>query len=178
LHQLLIQFDKEGTASPLFCYRYFMDLGEKIKEIAQQLLVNPSLFIVNISVSSLSGPQKVTISLDGDNGVTIDDCADLSRQLLDRLEEEGLIGDNFTLEVTTPGTDKPLKLKRQFAKNTGRLLKLHLTDKKIAEGKLVALAEDNITLEIEKGEGKKKELSQETFSFESIEKAFVQISFK
>ena len=155
-----------------------MDLGEKIRQLALRLLTNESQFVVGIAVSSLQGPQKVTVTVDGDNGVTIDDCATLSRALLASLEEQGLIGENFTLEVTTPGLDRPLKLKRQYFKNIGRGIKVHLTDKKIVEGKLCEVTEEHIPLEQEIGEGKKKELKKTAFFFPDIEKAFIQISFK
>jgi ribosome maturation factor RimP len=178
LHQLLIQFDKEGTASPLFHYQYFMDLGEKVKQLAQQFLANESQFVVNVAVSSLQGPQKVTVVLDGDAGITIDDCATVSKQLLGALEQQGLIGENFTLEVTTPGLDRPLKLKRQYVKNIGRGMRLHLNDKKVVEGKLCEVTDDTITLEQEIGSGKKTEFMRNSFRFPDIEKAFVKILLK
>jgi len=134
--------------------------------------------LVNVSVSALSGPQKVTILLDGDQGVTIDDCAELSRSLTEVMEEQGLIGDNFTLEVSTPGVDKPLALKRQYARNTGRRLKIYRNDKSTLEGKLSEVREDSITVEVETGEGKKKEVNAVTIGFADIEKAVVQVSFK
>lgn len=134
--------------------------------------------MVNVSVSALSGPQKVTILLDGDQGVTIDDCAELSRSLTEVMEEQGLIGDNFTLEVSTPGVDKPLALKRQYARNTGRRLKIYRNDKSTLEGKLSEVREDSITVEVETGEGKKKEVNAVTIGFADIEKAVVQVSFK
>ena len=67
---------------------------------------------------------------------------------------QGLIGENFTLEVTTPGTDRPLKLNRQYVKNIGRGLKVHLLDKTIVEGKLAEVSSEHITLEQELGSGK------------------------
>ena len=175
---LLIQVEQEGTASPLFCYRYFfMEFGEKIRVLAESFL-KEGQFLVHLSVSSLTGPQKVTISLDADQGVTIDDCAELSRSLTGVMEEQGLIGDNFTLEVSTPGVDKPLVLKRQYARNAGRRLKIYLKDKSKVEGKLSEVREDSITLEVETGEGKKKEVNALTIGFDDIEKAVVQVSFK
>jgi ribosome maturation factor RimP len=154
-----------------------MDFAENIKQLAHPLLTEDQ-FIVSVAVSGIQAPQKVTIALDGDKGVTIDDCASLSRQLLDVLETQGLVGENFTLEVTTPGTDRPLKLNRQYVKNIGRGLKLHLSNKTIVEGKLTEVSSEHITLEQEVGTGKKMEVKKTTLGFPEIEKAFVQISFK
>jgi ribosome maturation factor RimP len=155
-----------------------MDLGEKIKQLVPPLLTDESLFLVGVTVSALQGPQKVTIALDGDKGVTIDDCAELSRKVSDALEELGLIGENFTLEVTTPGVDRPLLLKRQYIKNIGRRLKVYLKDKSTLEGKLKKVTEEDIVVEQETGEGKKKELKETSLPLADIEKALVQVSFK
>src|ERR1700712_998592 len=146
-----------------------MELGNKVRHLAESML-EEGQFLVNVAVSGISGPQKVTILLDGDNGVTIDDCALLSRKLSEVMEEQGLITDNFTLEVSTPGIDKPLLLKRQYAKNTGRRLKITKKDNSVVEGKLTEVTEDSITLEQEIGEGKKMQLIAATLAFDEIEK--------
>ncbi len=165
----------EGTASPLFVYRYFMDIAQKIEDLAALHLASPSLFIVSVSVSKHK-PMKITIALDGDAGASIDDCANLSRQLSDELEKENFIDEAYTLEVGTPGVDLPLKLKRQYKKNIGREVKVHLTDKSIVRGKLVLVDEDKIGLQ-EPAE-KKKELKNSEIPFTEIEKAIVIVSFK
>ena len=66
-----------------------MILKENIENWARQALLNESQFLVDVVVSSKQGPQKVTVMLDGDHGITIDDCATLSRKLLNVLEEQG-----------------------------------------------------------------------------------------
>jgi ribosome maturation factor RimP len=154
-----------------------MELGEKIRQLAELQLADMSQFVVSVSVSSLQGPQKVTVILDGDKGITIDDCASLSRALLSTLEEKGMVGENFTLEVTTPGLDRPLKLKRQFFKNIGRGLQVQLVDKTILRGKLEEVTEEAITLGEIAGE-KKNEEQKAVLPFRDIEKAYVQILFK
>jgi ribosome maturation factor RimP len=154
-----------------------MGLEEQIKRIAGEKLKDPALFIVDVVISAHKGPKKVLIVLDGDNGVNIDDCAELSRGLSAELEESSLVEDSYTLEVSTPGLDQPLKLKRQFVKNIGRRLKVKLADK-IEEGKLEAVTDETITLIKETGTGKKKELTSININFSQIEKAFVLVSFK
>ena len=153
-----------------------MDLTEQIKELAASKLA-PSQFIVDVIVSSKKGPKKVLVIVDGDQGFSIDDCAELSRHLSKTLDDTGLIDDNYLLEVSTPGLDHPLKLKRQYVKNIGRGLKLKLQDK-IIEGKLAEVLDDKVVLHQETGAGKKKELKTLDVSFSDIEKAFVLVSFK
>jgi ribosome maturation factor RimP len=81
------------------------------------------------------------------------------------------------LEVSTPGVDQPLKLKRQYYKNVGRRLKVKVHEN-ITEGKLKEVSEDQIVLVQETGTGKKRELKEIAIPFSEIDKAFVQVSFK
>ena len=152
-----------------------MDLKEKIKELAEKSLVNPAHFLVEVVVSKHK-PWKFTVIVDGDQGIMIDDCAALSRALNESLEGE--ISDPYTLEVSTPGLDHPLKLKRQYKKNIGRGLKVVRKDKSIVNGALKQTEEEKIVLETEIGLGKKTEVKIIEIPFTEIEKAFVTVSFK
>jgi ribosome maturation factor RimP len=153
-----------------------MDLSEEIRKLADSKLA-PGQFIIDIVVSSKGSPKKVLIIIDGDQGVNIDDCAELSRQLSKTLDDSTLITDNYMLEVSTPGLDQPLTLKRQYIKNIGRKLKLKLHDKTV-EGRLTEVNEDKVTLAHEIGLGKKMETQTLVIPFSDIEKAFVLVSFK
>lgn len=152
-----------------------MDLREKIKELAEKSLVNPAHFLVEV-VASKHKPWKFTVIVDGDSGITIDDCAALSRALNDSLEVE--ISDPYTLEVSTPGLDHPLKLNRQYQKNIGRGMKVVRKDKSVVNGVLKQTEEGKIFVEIEIRQGKKTELKIIEIPFTEIEKAFVTVSFK
>jgi len=155
-----------------------MDVVEKIKDLAQSHLKDPGHFVVDVILSKHK-PYKVTVILDGDHGITIDDCSLLSRAMSEDLDTIDLIKDNYTLEVGTPGLDQPLKLKRQYARNVGRSLKVHQKDKSIVQGLLIETADDKIVMETEvKEKGKKKEFIKTEIPFSEIEKAFVMVSFK
>jgi len=152
-----------------------MDLKEKIKELAEKSLVNPSHFLVEVVVSKHK-PWKFTVIVDGDQGIMIDDCAVLSRALNEHLETE--ISDPYTLEVSTPGLDHPLKLNRQYKKNIGRGMKVVRKDKSIVNGVLKQSEEEKVVMETESGHGKKTEVKIIEIPFTEIEKAFVTVSFK
>ena len=153
-----------------------MDLKEKIKELVEVTLTNPAHFLVEVVVSKHK-PWKFTVIIDGDRGITIDDCASLSRVLNDSIESQ--ISDPYTLEVSTPGLDHPLKLKRQYQKNIGRKLKVVKMDKSIVNGELKEVEEEEkIVIETETGQGKKIELKSIEIPFVEIEKTFVTVSFK
>lgn len=152
-----------------------MDLKEKIKDLAEKSLGSPAHFLVDVVVSKHK-PMKITVIVDGDQGITIDDCAAVSRALNDSTET--LIDEQYSLEVSTPGLDHPLKMKRQYVKNKGRGLKAVLKNKSIVTGVLKEVVEEKIVVETESGKGKKVELKTVEIPFSEIEKAFVTVSFK
>ena len=154
-----------------------MDLSAEIAEMTASLLKDPSHFLVDVVISGNRVQRKVIVIIDGDKGITIEDCANVSRGLSAMMDEKNLIEENYTLEVTTPGVDSALKLKRQYKKNVGRGFKVTLDDKSIVKGKLVATGESSIQIEVEE-KGKKKELKTIDIPFDKIDKALVQISFK
>ncbi|MEJ0054505.1 MAG: ribosome maturation factor RimP [Bacteroidota bacterium] len=154
-----------------------MDIKAKLTELAEASLQNPSLFLVEVVASARVG-AKISVIIDGDNGVTIDDCTALSRELSQKLDEIEIEAEHYVLEVSTPGLDHPLKLKRQFHKNKGRGLKVHRKDKSIVQGKLAEADEEKIVLKEEIKEGKTIVEKDLVILFEDIERAFVMVSFK
>lgn len=154
-----------------------MELVENIRNLVESRLTDNSQFVVDVVVKGQKGPRKVLIVIDGDNGVTIDDCANLSRELSKALDDLQLIDESYTLEVSTPGLDQPLRLRRQYSKNVGRKVKV-VSTQGIAEGKLISASDDKIVLELEIGQGKEKTIANKEIDFSDIEKTFVLVSFK
>ena len=91
--------------------------------------------------------------IDKENGITVDDCEEVSRALSDLLDEEDFISENYILEVSSPGLDRPLKKEKDFARSIGKdvEVKLFKTINKEKEfvGILIAYDEDTVTLEME-----------------------------
>ena len=177
MHQLLNN-TKEGTAKSPLLFDSYMDLQAKVRELAQNCLIDESQFLIEVKLSTFAGPRRVMVILDGDKGVTIDSCTRVSRALSNALDESGLFDDNYTLEVTTSGLDHPLKLKRQYYKNVVRVFKVHTKDRGLVQGKLTEADDNRIVLQQEVKEGKKIEVKTIEIPFEQIEKAFVMVSFK
>jgi len=153
-----------------------MEVSDEIRKMAESLLTNASHFVVDVSISK-GNPKKLVVALDGDQGISIDDCADMSRELSKTLDETNLIEDAFVLEVSTPGLDQPLKNKRQYVKNIGRNVRVR-TNGKTVEGKLSGVDEEKILLLQEAGKGKKKEEVGVEILLKDIEKTLVLVSFK
>ena len=172
--------------SPLFCSHY-MTLEHTITDWTNELLAqkDPALFLVSVEVSpgpgeASRGTRKIRVYLDGDQGVSIDTCAEVSRALAHRMDEEELIADPYTLEVSSAGLSQPLLLRRQYAKNVGRHVKVTLEDDKTVQGKLLAVADEQITVAAEPaGRSKKKsvETTETTIAFSNIKKINVLALF-
>ena len=154
-----------------------MDQVEEIRKLVTENLSSDK-FVVDVLISGKKLPKRVMVIIDGDQGVTIDDCAELSRKLSKEFDDRAFFGDdNYLLEVSTPGLDHPLKLKRQYFKNTGRSLKV-VQKESTTEGKLKEVTDDKIILVQETGTGKKKETKEIEIPFSEIDKTFVLVSFK
>jgi ribosome maturation factor RimP len=161
----------------LFIENFQMEIVDQIRRIAEGKLEEPSQFVVDVIVSSRNGPQKIMVIIDGDHGINIDDCANISRELSKVLDESSLLSEQYTLEVSTPGLDQPLKLKRQYKKNIGRKVRVKFQDK-IVEGKLLDATDEKIIVGHETGAGKDKIIQRVEIQFSDIDKSFVLVSFK
>ena len=136
-------------------------------------MLDSTLFVVDVSLTGPESYQKLRVFLDGDRGVTIDQCAEISRKLAKRLDEEDLIKDAYQLEVSSAGIDQPLQLLRQYHKNVGRMVKVFKTDGKEVKGTLISVNEQGIAMEIKN----KKVTEMSTILFQDIQHTKVLVTF-
>lgn len=152
---------------------------ENISKLLDGVLPENDLFIVQLLVSESAVKPKVTVVVDGDQGVSIDQCARISRRLSKRIEEVYGEEISYTLEVTSPGADQPLQSPRQYQRHVGRKLKVNLQDGTEKTGVLEEANETGITLlEETKDKGKKVSITPVQLSFGEIAKSIIVISFK
>ncbi len=156
-----------------------MQTEEQIKAIEQMvnglLAEHPAHFLVDIRIKPTN---NIKLFIDGDEGIALSDLIGYNRKLYKQLEDSDMYPDgNFSLEVSSPGLDEPLKLFRQYRKNAGRYVEIDLVDGSKKEGKLLEATEDGVVIETESGKGKKKEIKQETILFDQIKKTKIQIKF-
>ena len=154
-----------------------MNIEKKVQELVEEKIADkPNLFIVDIKMLPNG---KLSILLDGDNGIGIDDCAAVSRHVGFHLEEENVIDSAYTLEVSSPGLDAPLTTIRQYLKNVGRNLAIKMADGTKREGRLSSITEDAIVIaEKIKEKGKKAEEIESVIPIDKITETKVLISFK
>jgi ribosome maturation factor RimP len=168
-----------GGKSPLFSItgELVMQIEKRVTELVEEKISDrPELFLVEVKMLP---NNKLIIHVDGDEGITIQDCAAISRHVGFHLEEENTIDKAYNLEVSSPGVGEPLKLKRQYDKNIGRDLSVKLAGGEIKEGKLLFVDDKGITIEAKvKEKGKKAVLVETGIDFNSITETKVLISFK
>lgn len=155
-----------------------MEFRNKIEQLLNDFLAERNdLFLIDLKISA---GDDITVILDGDNGVTLQDCLDASRAIefnMDREEHD------FSLQVMSAGVSEPLSMPRQYAKNIGRDLKILLNDSSEVEGELVNVDEEKIILIIryrkpkEVGKGKMDVVEEKEIPYSNIKKATVVIKF-
>lgn len=151
-------------------------LIEEIKNLLNPLLeAEPGDFLVSIRIKPVN---NIKIFIDSDTGMSIEKCVKYNRALYAIIEEKGMFEDgNFSLEISSPGVDEPLRLHRQYLKNIGRNVLVTFEDATEKEGKLLAVTDSDIIIEQKTGKGKKAETKQFVIPFENIKSTTVQIQF-
>jgi len=146
---------------------------------AVEKLIGPLLFDDIFLVSIKIKPtNNFKIYLDADSGLGIEKCIKINRALYKIMEEMGMYPEgDFSLEVSSPGLDEPLKLLRQYKKNTGREVEVITNDDVKKEGRLTEVTEEKITIEYTEGKGKKAVVKKDDIFFNDIKQTKVQIKF-
>jgi ribosome maturation factor RimP len=145
------------------------------QKVEALISTEPDLFLVEVRIKPTN---NIKVFIDGDQGVIIEKLVQYNRKLYKEIEESKMFPNgDYSLEVSSPGLDEPLKLYRQYVKNIGRYVEV--TDKEGAQkdGKLISVTEAEIIVEEIKGKGKKMETVQHTIPFEKIKTTKVQIKF-
>lgn len=153
-------------------------MREKVEKLLQQALGNnPTLFLLDFAISEAN---HIRVVIDGDNGVTVEDCMNVSREIehnLDREEED------FSLEVMSAGVSEPLQLPRQYKKNVGRNLKVRTQEGKTVEGTVAQATDNAVTLQWKArepkpvGKGKHTVQKEAVLPYSDIAEAKVMITF-
>jgi ribosome maturation factor RimP len=149
---------------------------QRVEQLVNQVLAEETAyFLVSIRIKPT---HNLKVFLDGDNGITIEKCVQVNRKLYKLIEETGMYPEGeFSLEVSSPGVDEPLKMHRQYTRNIGRDVEVLFTDDTRKEGKLIAVTEADILLEHTEGKGKKAVTQQLVIPFTNIKSTTVQIKF-
>lgn len=147
---------------------------QAIEKLVEPLL-QEDIFLVSIKIKPTN---NIKIYLDADNGLGIEKCIRINRALYKTMEETGMYPNgDFSLEVSSPGIDEPLKLLRQYKKNMGRNVEVITQDEVKKEGRLTGVSNEKIEIEYTEGKGKKAITKKDEIYFTDIKQTRVQIKF-
>ncbi len=149
-----------------------------IRKLIAEKIEGTDYYILSLDINA---GNNIVVELESSGPVSIVDCVAISRQIEHNLDRES---EDFSLQVSSPGLDKPLRDPRQYVKNVGRTLKVRLADGEEVEGELVSANETQFGLQStrkERVEGKKKKITVEellTLKYTEIKQAKIKIQFK
>ncbi|MGW1736688.1 ribosome maturation factor RimP [Streptomyces sp. NPDC001999] len=153
--------------------------SERLRGLLEPLVSAKELDLEEIEVSRAGRRRVLRIIVDSDEGVELDACAELSRAISEKLDETDAMGeDEYVLEVSSPGADRPLTEHRHYVRATGRLVKLQLTTEGAAGelvARIIAVDDDGLDLEVPGVKGRRP--TSRRIAFDEIAKARVEIEF-
>ncbi|OAH10027.1 ribosome maturation factor RimP [Streptomyces jeddahensis] len=153
--------------------------SERLRELLEPLVSSKDLDLEEIEVASVGRKRVLRVVIDSDEGVDLDEIAEVSRELSAKLDEHDVMGEGeYTLEVGSPGAERPLKEHRHFVRATDRLARFWLTPE-AGGGELVAriLKVDDEGLDLEVPGVKGRKPTSRRLAFTDIAKARVEIEF-
>lgn len=140
--------DESGISTLLF---FLMEkVRDRVEKIANEVALGLGFEVEDIELLGSGRKMLLRVTIDKEGGVTVDDCAEFSREFGAVLDVEDPVQGAYTLEVSSPGLDRPLKRPRDYEKSVGKLVKVVLTEKINGQGYLVgrlrAVGDDHILL--------------------------------
>jgi ribosome maturation factor RimP len=151
-----------------------MALKDQISELVTPAVSDQGFYLEDVHVATPGSHRIVTCIVDGDASLNLDQVTTVSRVISELLDEAPFMGETpFTLEVTSPGVDRPLTQPRHFAKNIDRLLKIVKLDGSEVTGRILSNTDQDVTLTVTV----KKEIIEQTVSLSEIKRAVVEIEF-
>jgi len=151
-----------------------MALKDQVSELITPALHQAGYFLEDVNIVSPGQHRIVTVIVDGESGLNLDQVTVASKLVSELLDAATFMGETpFTLEVTSPGIDRPLTLPRHFAKNVDRLLKVTKTDGITVTGRILSNTESDVTLSVTE----KKDVKEVVVALTDIKRATVEIEF-
>jgi ribosome maturation factor RimP len=151
-----------------------MALKDQISVLVTPAVSDLGFYLEDIHIATPGNHRIVTCIVDGDISLNLDQVTSVSRVISELLDEAAFMGETpFTLEVTSPGVDRPLTQPRHFAKNVDRLLKIVKLDGSEVTGRILSNTDQDVTLTVTV----KKETVEQTVALAGIKRAVVEIEF-
>lgn len=149
-------------------------LPEHIIESIRNISASHGLYLIDIVVRGSAQKRVVEIYVDSESGVTLDLCAEVSSLVGELFEKEEMFAGQYRLEVSSPGTDRPIEYPWQFRKHRGRLLKVTLTDGTVQQGRIGEAGETSFLLNVPVS---KRETVATEIPYTSVQRAVVELEW-
>jgi ribosome maturation factor RimP len=151
---------------------------DRLAEVLTDPLSAAGLDLEAVELSQAGKRRMLRVAVDQDGGVTLDDIAEATREVSRILDDSDVMGSApYTLEVTSPGVDRPLALPRHWRRNRGRLVKATLTDGRVVIGRVAEADDTRAVLEVDAGRPGQQRVEQQEVVFDEVARAKVQIEF-
>lgn len=151
-----------------------MALTDSIAELIEPAVSAQGFFLEEVQIVSPGKHRIVTCIVDGETSLNLDQVTSVSRAISELLDLAPFMGETpFTLEVTSPGVDRPLTKPRHFAKNHDRLLKVTKIDGEVVTGRIVSNTDTEVVLTV----AAKKESTEVAVLIADVKRAVVEIEF-
>ncbi|MFW6692016.1 ribosome maturation factor RimP [Streptomyces sp. MAR4 CNX-425] len=150
--------------------------NERLRDLLEPLVKERDLDLEEIAVTPAGKRRVLRVVVDADGGVGLDTCADLSRRVAEELDATDAMGDRpYVLEVTSPGTDRPLTLPRHYRRAAGRMVKVQLREGGEVVGRITAVDDAGLDLQVPGVKGRRP--ADRRLDFGEIAAARVEIEF-
>lgn len=143
-----------------------MALKDQIFELVEPLVNKAGLVLEDVQVQTPGKHRFVTVIVDSETGLNLDQVTDISREVGEAMDSAPFMGEQpYTLEVTSPGVDRPLTAPRHYRKNIDRLVKITKNDGDVVKGRIVSVTDDAVTLD------------NATVELADVKRAIIEIEF-
>ena len=143
---------------------------ERVEEALASRAGELGLDLEGVTLTSAGRHRMLRVAVDKDGGVSLDDLAEATRELSEALDETDLMGEHpYTLEVTSPGVDRPLTLPRHWRRNRDRLVTVTLADDETVTGRIGSSDEHGVVLDVDGNE--------RTYAYADVVRAKIQVEF-
>ncbi|CAN2235481.1 ribosome maturation protein RimP [actinobacterium SCGC AAA044-D11] len=144
-----------------------MPLNEEISAAIRPIIEATGNYLEELTITTAGKVKILTVIVDSDAHLNLDQVTAVTKEISQVIEELPALGETaFTLEVTSPGLDRPLTKPRHWRKNLDRLVKITMTSGQVIEGRIGAATETSVLVD------------ENTVSFEDIKRAVLEIEFK
>ncbi|GHF01836.1 ribosome maturation factor RimP [Streptomyces longispororuber] len=150
--------------------------SERLRELLEPLVSSQDLDLEEIEVASVGRKRVLRVVVDSEDGVDLDKVADVSRALSAKLDETDAMGEGeYTLEVGSPGAERPLREQRHYARAVGRLARIQLAEGGELVARVTAVDDQGVDLQVPGVKGRKP--TARRLAFGDIAKARVEVEF-